>query len=348
MGEVRDNEPDSRARRQPRHAKPPFVGVGGKVEERVDEAQDPWVLIREEAERLREEPMSGFIYLRGALYEEHRWCTRLRDFGKDGQDVRELREIPGARQPQTAQERSQENSAHQQLLVWRTVANAGLLIVFGEWMLARVAAHYSKRPLPELHEWVPGPPGFSTKLFDRLNLVWTEARAEVLGYLVEQYPKDPGAKQALYLLSWLLRTRLKLSGNVGTQLRSGLAVRAGDASYPAMQAQLLNDLPGELRSALGDLGPSKGVRGLRNLVSRRIAQEAKDKTPYERQQAEITDREALLKRGRDAKLPPQEFELYKLLIGKPGLKNKEYGAQLGISANHVGVLKSRIKKTLFA
>ena len=66
------------------------MGVGGKVEEKVDEARDPWVLIREEAERLREEPMSGFIYLRGALYEGHLWRARLRDFGKDGQDARKL------------------------------------------------------------------------------------------------------------------------------------------------------------------------------------------------------------------------------------------------------------------
>jgi hypothetical protein len=100
----------------PRHPKPPFVGVGGKIEERVDEARDPWDLMREEAKRLCEEPMSGFTYLQGALYEVHRWRVRLRDFGKDGQNARKLREIPVARQPQTAQERSQENSAHQQLL----------------------------------------------------------------------------------------------------------------------------------------------------------------------------------------------------------------------------------------
>ncbi len=45
--------------RQPRHAKPPFVGVGGKVEERVDEAQDPWIIIKEEAKRLRKEEGSA-------------------------------------------------------------------------------------------------------------------------------------------------------------------------------------------------------------------------------------------------------------------------------------------------
>jgi hypothetical protein len=145
-----------------------------------------------------------------------------------------------------------------------------------------------------------------------------------------------------------VKTQLKHSGNVGTQLRSGLAVRNGDASYNALRLQLLKDLPGELCRAWEELGPSKGVRGLRNLVSRLIAQDAKDKKPSEQEFAEFADREALVKLGRDAGLPPQEFELYKLLIANPNLKNREHGAQLGISANHVGVLKSRIKKTLNA
>jgi hypothetical protein len=70
--------------------------------------------------------------------------------------------------------------------------------------------------------------------------------------------------------------------------------------------------------------------------------------PSEHEFAEFADREALVKLGRDAGLPPQEFELYKLLIANPNLKNREHGALLGISANHVGVLKSRIKKTLNA
>ena len=169
-----------------------------------------------------------------------------------------------------------------------------------------------------------------------------------MGYLIEQYAEDPGAEQATYLLSGLIRTRLKLSGNVGTRLRRGLADLSGDASYPAMQAQLLRDLPGTLRSALEELGPSKGVNGLRNLISRLIAQGAKDRTPSVHELAEFADHETLIKLGRDAGLPPQEFELYKLLIANPNRKNKEYGAQLGISANHVGVLKSRIKRTLSA
>jgi hypothetical protein len=43
-----NNKSDSRVRSQPRHPKPPFVGVGGKIEDRVDETQDPWIIIEEE------------------------------------------------------------------------------------------------------------------------------------------------------------------------------------------------------------------------------------------------------------------------------------------------------------
>jgi hypothetical protein len=45
------NKVDSSTRRQPRHPKPPFVGVGGKIEDRVDEAQDVWILMEEEARK---------------------------------------------------------------------------------------------------------------------------------------------------------------------------------------------------------------------------------------------------------------------------------------------------------
>ncbi len=355
MSEMQD-KPGSGARKWPRHSKPPFVGIGGKVEERVDEAQDVWFLMEKEAKRLRREPLSGFIYLRGAVYEEQFWRARLRQFGKDGQNARVLREIPGTRQPQTAKERSEENAAHQQLLVWQTVAYAGGMYLLGEYVLDQTVAGFRQRlgggfrkvAIVSQYDWPPGPPKLSTKLFDFLYRIQTEARAELLGSLAEQYHGDPGAKQANYLLCGLVRTRLKLAGHVGTRLRNGLAELAGDASYPAMRAQLLRELPGAVHSAWAELGPSKGVDGLRNLVSRLVAQGENDKMPYERQLAQFADREALLKRGRDAGLPPQEFELYKLLITKPGLKNKEYGAQLEISANHVGVLKSRIKKSLFA
>jgi len=86
---------------------------------------------------------------------------------------------------------------------------------------------------------------------------------------------------------------------------------------------------------------------MRNEVVRRI--EKRDtQTRAEEEVAGFANREELLKLARDAGLPPQELELYKLLITEPGLKYREYGARLGISASHVGVLKTRIKNTLRA
>ena len=84
---------------------------------------------------------------------------------------------------------------------------------------------------------------------------------------------------------------------------------------------------------------------MRNEVARRL-EKRDSQPPAEEELAGFASREELLKLARDAGLPPQEFELYKLLITEPGLKYREYGARLGISANHVGVLKTRIKNTL--
>jgi hypothetical protein len=87
---------------------------------------------------------------------------------------------------------------------------------------------------------------------------------------------------------------------------------------------------------------------MRTEVVRRL-EKRNSKPPIEAELAEFLSHEelqGLLKQGREAGLPPQEFELYKLLVTEPGLKNREYGTRLGISANHVSVLKTRIKKTL--
>jgi hypothetical protein len=99
----------SKSDRQPRHAKPPFVGVGDRVEDRVDEARDPVLIIEEEHEKLRKKECGGLEHLFIALHEENRWRARLRNFSVDGQDAPHLSEIPGARQAQTAEERGESN-----------------------------------------------------------------------------------------------------------------------------------------------------------------------------------------------------------------------------------------------
>lgn len=182
MGGMQDDEPD----KQPRHREPPFVGVGGRVEDRVDEARDPWTLIEEEHEKLRKRKWCGFEYLSIAVYEETLWRTRLWAFGLDCRDAANPREIPGARQAQTVEERRESNQAHQLLLVWQTVAKAGTMILIGAWIFDQVVAEFRRspgagirpQPIVEMNDWLPGPPGLSTKLFDVMRFVWMEAKAE--------------------------------------------------------------------------------------------------------------------------------------------------------------------------
>jgi DNA-binding CsgD family transcriptional regulator len=60
------------------------------------------------------------------------------------------------------------------------------------------------------------------------------------------------------------------------------------------------------------------------------------------------EREALLKRGRDAGLPPSEYELLELLAANPKIPNREAADKLGKSVGTVKKLKHNIKKTLGA
>jgi DNA-binding CsgD family transcriptional regulator len=60
------------------------------------------------------------------------------------------------------------------------------------------------------------------------------------------------------------------------------------------------------------------------------------------------EQEALLKRGRDAGLPPSEYELLKLLAANPRIRNREAADRLGKSVGTVKKLKHNIKKTLGA
>jgi len=196
--------------------------LGGRVEERVAEARDPWTIIDEEAKKLRKEDGSGFTYLSGALYEESVWRTRMLDFGIDAQDATRLRDIPGMRKAQTDDELSQQNLAHGRLLIWQTVAKAGMIILNGEWTLAQEVARFCRQPALDINDWLPGPPELSPKLFDVLHRVWLEATAEVLGYAMHQWRDE----QASYLLAGLLRNRIRTDGTWEDlrKLRSSLSL----------------------------------------------------------------------------------------------------------------------------
>ena len=309
MSEMQYDKSDSRARRQPRHPKPPFVGVGGKIEERVDEAQDPWRILKEEFKKLRKEEGAGFTFLRGALYEENLWRTRLREFGLDGQDATNPRGIPGARQAQTAKERSKAHGVLQNLLVWQTVARMGVVLV-GEWYLSQTIAVFHQFTFRrELWLTIPWPPELDAALFDVLQHVLIEARAEVLGYCMEQYPDDPGSAQAAYLLAGLLRTNMDL--HIGPRRITALSTLAGVDNARARERQLLRELPGATRIAWGEVGPAEGISGLRATAARIIEEAGKDTVNREAQRrvdpTESVNEAQDLRSGKKKKDPEQKL-----------------------------------------
>jgi DNA-binding CsgD family transcriptional regulator len=61
--------------------------------------------------------------------------------------------------------------------------------------------------------------------------------------------------------------------------------------------------------------------------------------------AEFANREMALKRGRDAGLPPREYELYKFFVDNPRSTNVQAAQTLGIAVGTVKSLKHRIKNT---
>jgi DNA-binding CsgD family transcriptional regulator len=61
--------------------------------------------------------------------------------------------------------------------------------------------------------------------------------------------------------------------------------------------------------------------------------------------AKFANREINLKRGRDAGLPPREYELYKFFVDNLGSTNVQAAQTLGIAVGTVKSLKHRIKNT---
>ena len=70
---------------------------------------------------------------------------------------------------------------------------------------------------------------------------------------------------------------------------------------------------------------------LRSEVARRLEKRDAPPVPDLRDSAEFADREAreaLLNRGKDAGLPPREYELFKILVEKPGISSREAACEL--------------------
>ena len=61
--------------------------------------------------------------------------------------------------------------------------------------------------------------------------------------------------------------------------------------------------------------------------------------------AAFAEREALLKKGRDAGLPPREYELFSFFVDNPGATNAEAAQALGVAVGTVKSMRHRIKNT---
>jgi hypothetical protein len=159
----------------------------------------------------------------------------------------------------------------------------------------------------------------------------------------EKFPTEELSK----VLSAIVATRISLHRNQRLRVAiDELREHSEDKSAKRERfEQLLNELQGQVLEIWAETEhPLGSLSEIRTESARRL-EKRDSQPPAEQELAGFVSREELLKQGRDAGLPPQEFELYKLLITEPGLKYREYGARLGISASHVGVLKTRIKNT---
>jgi DNA-binding CsgD family transcriptional regulator len=152
----------------------------------------------------------------------------------------------------------------------------------------------------------------------------------------------------------------RLAGDLATRISTGVNKRLARAldgvrehNKPASRERfetLLRELYALAPEAWADLHAIDWqLETTRSAVLKKIEQ---PQSPHV-EEAELAmfandEREALLRRGRDAGLPPSEYELLKLLAAKPKIPNREATDKLGKSVGTVKKLKHNIKKTLGA
>jgi Bacterial regulatory proteins, luxR family len=216
---------------------------------------------------------------------------------------------------------------------------------------------------------LPGSPDLSIKLFDVLADTLVEAMAESQGNVMADIPKEREGEQANYLLAGLLRTRLRVGGQVGRSLSRALTVLAGEDSDHARKTQLLRELPGATRVAWSERESGEGITDLRNRVSRFIADNGDEESwrentrrldpeqvhsisqdlnsvpehsPEELPEAHLLETPAALREQFDeieryAKLSPQQKAVVQGV--RRGMDIIEIADELGISTNQVSVQK---------
>lgn len=90
------------------------------------------------------------------------------------------------------------------------------------------------------------------------------------------------------------------------------------------------------------------LRATRDAVAKKIERRLRPGPPDEVELATFAEREALLRKARDAQLTPREHELFTFLIENPTAKNADAARALGVATGTVKSLKARIKKRIHA
>jgi DNA-binding CsgD family transcriptional regulator len=136
-----------------------------------------------------------------------------------------------------------------------------------------------------------------------------------------------------------------------TSLRKNQRLRAGIDELRRVDesrfSRLLKELPAEVLAAYHERAAGRGnLMDVRTEAVRRL--EKAEARPEVQELAVFAqrEREAVLKRGREAGLPPREYQLLKLLVDKPNISSREAGNALGITPGAVRALKSKIYRTL--
>ncbi len=145
----------------------------------------------------------------------------------------------------------------------------------------------------------------------------------------EKFPTEELSK----VLSAIVATRISLHRNQRLRVAiDELREHSEDKSAKRERfEQLLNELQGQVLEVWAETEHSLGSLFEIRTESARRLEKRDSQPPAEQELAGFVSREELLKllkQGQDAGLPPQEFELYKLLLTEPDLKYREYGAQL--------------------
>jgi len=196
-----------------------------------------------------------------------------------------------------------------------------------------------------------------------------EAMAESQGNVMADIPKEREGEQANYLLAGLLRTRIRVGGQVGRSLSRALTVLAGEDSDHARKTQLLRELPGATRVAWSERESGEGIADLRNRVSCFIADNGDEESwrentrrldpkqvhsvsqdlnavpehsPEELPEARLLETPAALREQLDefekhAKLSPQQAAVVQGV--RRGMDIIEIADELRISTNQVSVQK---------